>query len=74
MFEHATYLESVALQLHHDVVQTISATLSGTNTTKIVYLLEGTFGVDLPARDDEDDDDDDDNDEDVESAIVEEDK
>ena len=42
--------------LHHDAIETISATLAGTNTAKIVDLLEGTFGVDLPTRDDEDDD------------------
>ena len=54
MLEHATYLENVALRLHHDAVQTLSATLAGTNITKILDLLEGTFGVDLP-KDKEDD-------------------
>ena len=53
MLEHATYLETVALRLHHDAVQTISATLVGTNTTKLFDLLEGTFGVDLPKDDEE---------------------
>ena len=54
MLEHATYLETVALRLHHDAVCTISATLVGTNTAKIFNLLEGTFGVDFP-KDEEDD-------------------
>ena len=56
MLEHATYLESMALRLHHDAIQTISTTLVGTNTAKIIDLLEDTFGVDLPTRDEEDDD------------------
>ena len=56
MLEHATYLESMALRLYHDMVQTISAFLSGTNTTKVIDLLEGTFGVDLPTRDNKDND------------------
>ena len=60
-------LESVALQLHHNAVQIISITLVRTNTAKIVDLLEGMFGVDLPARDDNDD-----NEEEVESIISEE--
>ena len=51
MLEHATYLETVALILHHDAVQTFSATLAETNTTKIFDLLEGIFGVDLPKDD-----------------------
>ena len=55
MLEHATYLETVALRLCHDVVQIFSATLEGINTTKIFDLLEGTLGVNLP-KDDEDDD------------------
>ena len=55
MTEHATYLKNVALRLHHDVVQTFSATLLGTNTAKILDLLEGTFGVDLLSKDEEDD-------------------
>ena len=55
MLEHATLLETVALRLCHDAVQTISTTLVGTNTAKIVDLLEGTFSVDFP-EDDEDDD------------------
>ena len=50
MLEHATYLKSVDLQLHHNMVLTISTTLVGTNTTKV---LEGMFGVILPARDEE---------------------
>ena len=53
--EHATYLENVALRLCYNVVQTLSATLAGTNTAKILNLLEGTFGVDLPSKDEEDD-------------------
>ena len=53
MLEHATYLDSVALRLCHNAVQTISATLAGTNTAKIIDLLEDTFGVNLP-KDDED--------------------
>ena len=53
MLEHTTYLETVALQLHHDAVRTFPATLAGTNTTKLPDLLAGTFGVDLP-KDDED--------------------
>ena len=65
MLEHAICLETVALRLHHDRIQTISATLVGTNTAKIVDLLEGTFGVDFP-KDDEDDD------EEVESVTSEE--
>ena len=36
------------LRLWHDAVWTLSATLAWTNTTKILDLLEGTFGVDLP--------------------------
>ena len=54
MLKHATYLEPVALRLCHDIVQTISATLVGTNTAKVIDLLEGTFGVNHPTRDDED--------------------
>ena len=54
MLEHTTYLETVDLRLQHDAVWTFSATLARTNTTKILDLLEGTFGVDLP-KDDEDD-------------------
>ena len=53
MLEHTTYLETVALRLCHDAVQTISTTLAGTNTAKIIDLLEGTFGVDFPQDDDE---------------------
>ena len=55
MLEHATYLENVELRLDHDAVQTLSATLAGTNTAKILDLLEGTFGVVLPSKDEEDD-------------------
>ena len=55
MLEHATYLETVTLRIYHDTAGTISATLAGTNMTKIYDLLEGTFGVDFP-KDDEDDD------------------
>ena len=55
MLEHATHLENVALRLHHDAVQTLSATVAGTNTAKILHLLKGTFGVDLPSKDEEDD-------------------
>ena len=55
MLEHATYLENVALRLHHDVVQTLSATLAGNNTAKILYLLKDTFGVNLLSKDEEDD-------------------
>ena len=54
MLEHATYLKIVALRLQHDAVQTFSATLVRTNITKIIDLLEVTFGVDL-SKDDEDD-------------------
>ena len=54
MLEHAAFLETVALRLCHYAVQTISATLVGTNTAKIVNLLEGTFGVDLPKNDKDD--------------------
>ena len=55
MLEHATYLENVALRLNHNAVQTLSATLAGTNTANILDLLEGTFGVDLPSKNEEDD-------------------
>ena len=68
MLEHANFLESVALWLHHDMVQTIYNTLPGTNTAKAVNLLQGTFGINLPARDDEDDKNDDDEEE-VEPVI-----
>ena len=54
MLEHTTYLENVALWLQHNAVWTLSATLDSTNTTKILDLLESTFGVDLP-KDEEDD-------------------
>ena len=39
MLEHSPYLESVALQLCHDAVQTISTTLAGTNTAKVINML-----------------------------------
>ena len=65
MLEHATYLENVALRLHHNAVQTLGATLVGTNTAKICDLLEGTFGMDLLSKDE-------DNDFEVESASDEE--
>ena len=68
MLEHATHLESVAVWLCHDVLQIISATLVGTNTSRVVDLLEGMFGVDLSTRDDEDDHDE----EEVEPIISEE--
>ena len=55
MLKHATYLENVALRLHHNVVQTLSPTLAGTNTAKFLDLLKGTFPVDLPSMDEEDD-------------------
>ena len=54
MLEHATYLENVALRLHHDAVQNLFATLVGTNAAKMFDLLEGTIGVDLPSKDEED--------------------
>ena len=54
MLEHATYLENVALRLHYDEVQILSATLAGTNIAKILELLKGTFHVDLPSKDEED--------------------
>ena len=54
MLEHATYLENVALKLHQNVVQTLSVTLAGTNTAKILNLLKGNFGEDLPSKDEED--------------------
>ena len=54
MLEHTNYLETVALRVHHDAVQTFSANLAGTNTTKILNILEGTFGLDLQ-KDDEND-------------------
>ena len=38
----------MALRHHLDAIQTIFATLAGTNTAKIVDLLEGMFGVDIP--------------------------
>ena len=44
----------MALRLHHGAVQTLSAILASTNTTKILDLLKGTFGVDLPSKDEED--------------------
>ena len=59
MLEHATNLESMALRLCHDAMQTISATLVGTNTAKVTDQLEGMFSVDLPTRDDVDNKDDD---------------
>ena len=65
MLEYASYLESVALRLCHNAEQTHSATLAGTNTAKILDLLECTFGVDLPSENEEDDVD-------VESASEEE--
>ena len=55
MLEHATYLENVALRLHHDALQTLTSTLAGTNMARIFGLLKGTFGVDLPSKDEEDD-------------------
>ena len=55
MLEHATYLENVALTLCYDAVKTLSATLAGTNTAKILDLLIGTFCVDLPSKDEEND-------------------
>ena len=55
MLEPSTYLETVALRLCNDAVWMISATLVGTNTTKIFDLLECTFDVDFP-KDDENDD------------------
>ena len=55
MLEHAAYLENVALRLHHNAVQTLSATLAGPNTAKILDLLKGTFGVDLPLKDEKED-------------------
>ena len=55
MLEHAAYLENVALRLPHDVVQTLSTTLAGTNTAKILDLLKGIFGMDLLSKDEEDD-------------------
>ena len=45
----------MALRLCHDAARTLSATLTGTNTAKILDLLKGTFGVDLPSKDEEDD-------------------
>ena len=36
-------------------MQTLSATLAGTNTAKILDLLGSTSGVDLPSKDEEDD-------------------
>ena len=45
----------MALRLHHNAVQTLSATLAGTNTAKILNLLKGIFGVDLPSKNEEDD-------------------
>ena len=45
----------MALRLHHDVVQTLSTTVAGNKTAKILNLLEGTFGIDLPSKDEEDD-------------------
>ena len=53
--EHATCLENVALRLCHNAVQTLSATLAGTNTAKILDLLKGTFGIELLSKDEEDD-------------------
>ena len=53
MLEHATYLECIALRLHHNAIQTISATLAGATTAKIVDLPESIFGADLPTRNDE---------------------
>ena len=58
MLEHATYLECVPIRLCHDAVQTVCTTLAATNTAKVVDLLEVTFGVDLPTRDNEDHKDD----------------
>ena len=58
MLEHATYLECVPIRLCHDAVQTVSTTLAATNTAKVVDLLEVTYGVDLPTRDNEDHKDD----------------
>ena len=45
----------MALRLCHDVVQTLSATVVGTNTAKICDLLKGNFGIDHPSQDEEDD-------------------
>ena len=55
MLEHATYSENAALRLHHNAVWALSSMLTGTNTAKIIDLLEGTFGVDLPPKDEEKD-------------------
>ena len=55
----------MALRLRHDLVQTLSATLAGTKTAKILDLLEGTFGVDILSKNEEDKVE-------VESASVEE--
>ena len=56
MLEHVTYFETMALTLWLDTVQSISATPVGTNTAKVIDLLEGTFDVDLPTRDNDDND------------------
>ena len=55
MLEHASYLENVVLRPCHNAVQTLSATLVGTDTAKILDSLKETFGIDLPSKDEEDD-------------------